>query len=171
MHDANGSIPGVQRVCMARGNLLPVDRKVAKGVTNALSVKNRKGQPKMSLEGNAHVLGGDAPIGACRGGVQEVASVGLRSGKEACGPVAHGDRQRRHGQRCVDVQPTQVTSYCREAPLAAGVAVRGPHQGQAWWLRGVGARRSGSGRPEGRKGVWSWPQESVNTAVWEAWRC
>eukprot|EP00965_Chrysotila_dentata_P199878 6179647-Pleurochrysis_carterae.AAC.2 len=62
MHNANGSKPGMQCVRLAHGNLLPVDRKVTKGITNALPIQNRKGQPEASLEGNAHVLGEDAPM-------------------------------------------------------------------------------------------------------------
>eukprot|EP00965_Chrysotila_dentata_P261447 6214259-Pleurochrysis_carterae.AAC.1 len=74
---------------MARGNLLPVDRKITKGVTNALSVQYGKGQPKMLLESNAHVLA----FGGWRAGSRQH---GAEKRKMKHGPGAR--RQRRHGQ-------------------------------------------------------------------------
>eukprot|EP00965_Chrysotila_dentata_P153246 5064726-Pleurochrysis_carterae.AAC.1 len=62
-----------------------------------------------------------------------------------------------------DIQPTQVVSFRREAPLQASVALgEGPPFGSSM-VAGRG-RCSGSGRPGGRKGVWSWLRESVHTA-------
>eukprot|EP00965_Chrysotila_dentata_P003783 123901-Pleurochrysis_carterae.AAC.1 len=47
--------------------------------------------------------------------------------------------------------------------------IEGPASGSSI-VAGRG-RRSGPGRPGGRKGVWCWPRESVHTVVWEARRC
>eukprot|EP00965_Chrysotila_dentata_P187737 6172319-Pleurochrysis_carterae.AAC.2 len=74
MDRANDRKPRMQIVCVVRGNLLPVDSHVTKGVTRASVGKHGQGKAKESLQVYAHKWGGHAPIRPRKGGKKQVAS-------------------------------------------------------------------------------------------------